>query len=57
MREFGNFSLLLLAVLLSWAVVVFGIVLLLQYASLAGITVLFAMVFIAWSTNAGTKAR
>jgi len=57
MKEWGNFSLLLLVFLLSWAIVVFGIVLLLQYASLAGIAVLFAMVVIAWSTNAGTKAR
>lgn len=57
MKEWGNFSLILLVFLLSWAIVIFGIVLLLSYASLAGIAVLSAMVFIAWSTNAGTKAR
>lgn len=57
MREFGNFSLLLLAVLGSWAVVVFGIVLLVNYASLAGIAILFAIILIAYLVNLNDQPR
>ena len=57
MREFGNFSLLLLAVLVSWAGVVFGIVLLINYASLAGIAILFAIILIAYLVNLNDQPR
>lgn len=57
MKQFGNFSLLLLAVLLTWAAVVFGIVLLIEVASLAGIAILCAIIVIAYLANLNDQPR